>query len=402
MTDSRAREPISNSASSQKGLWIIILFGAVFFFVGLGVILGVFFPKLAEYWSSRDWTRTECFIEESEVRSRQSDDGTKHRAYIKYSYYFNGREYTSDRYSFFNHSSSDYDSKASLVERYPVESSAWCYVNPDDPHQSVMVRELTFEFLFVVIPLFFMVFGAGLVYTAIKKRWGNGKGRPVRELQGMEFRDPLTPGLPAPTVQGSAIHLTPRQSRLGALGFMLFFAIFWNGIVSVFLLEAVSSWRSGNPDYFLTLFILPFVAVGIGVLFVVVKQILALFNPSVTVRLYQNRPTPGETVDIQWEMRGRVRMIRELAVVVEGREVAEYIQGTSAYTDTHVFYSNTISRASHSSVMRMGHASFSIPPDTMHTFVADHNQVMWVLVFKGVIDWRPDLNDEFEIPVYPQ
>ncbi len=66
---------------------------------------------------------------------------------------------------------------------------------------------------------------------------------------------------------------------MGKLIGMILIAAFWNGIVSVFLWQIVLSFRRGDPEWFLCLFMTPFVLVGLGLMAGVVYFLLALANP---------------------------------------------------------------------------------------------------------------------------
>jgi hypothetical protein len=66
---------------------------------------------------------------------------------------------------------------------------------------------------------------------------------------------------------------------LGAFFGLTLVALFWNGIVSVFLWQVVASWRQGQPNGCLTAFLIPFVLVGLGLIYAVGRQFLVLFNP---------------------------------------------------------------------------------------------------------------------------
>ena len=53
---------------------------------------------------------------------------------------------------------------------------------------------------------------------------------------------------------------------LGSLGICLF----WNGIVSVFVVKIIMDWRGGNGNWFETLFLTPFVLIGLVILAILV------------------------------------------------------------------------------------------------------------------------------------
>ena len=55
----------------------------------------------------------------------------------------------------------------------------------------------------------------------------------------------------------------------GRLGCSIVVALFWNGIVSIFLVQMISGWIEGKPDGCMTLFIIPFELVGLGLIVLV-------------------------------------------------------------------------------------------------------------------------------------
>ena len=45
--------------------------------------------------------------------------------------------------------------------------------------------------------------------------------------------------------------------------------------------------------------------------------------------------------------------------------------------------------------------SFTVPPDTMHSFAARHNKVVWQLKVQGEIPRWPDVDESFDFEVLP-
>jgi hypothetical protein len=41
-------------------------------------------------------------------------------------------------------------------------------------------------------------------------------------------------------------------------------AVIWNGIVSIFVYQAIDGWQSGRGSWFMTLFMVLFVLIGLG------------------------------------------------------------------------------------------------------------------------------------------
>ena len=48
-----------------------------------------------------------------------------------------------------------------------------------------------------------------------------------------------------------------------------------------------------------------------------------------------------------------------------------------------------------------GFAVWQLPLQVMHTFQADRNRILWRLRVHGSIAFWPDIEDEYEITIYP-
>jgi hypothetical protein len=51
--------------------------------------------------------------------------------------------------------------------------------------------------------------------------------------------------------------------------------------------------------------------------------------------------------------------------------------------------------------IRTGQAGVVIPEDAMHSFEAKDNKIIWQIVIRGVVDFWPDIKNEFKIAVVP-
>jgi hypothetical protein len=202
-------------------------------------------------------------------------------------------------------------------------------------------------------------------------------------------------------VSDGAVVLQATKSRVWQLVGGLLFAGFWNGIISVFVWQAVKSFQKGRPDWFLAVFLIPFVAIGLGTLGFVGYSLLRLFTPGVTLRLSRRAIPLGESAELEWELGGRAAGVRVLRVWLEGREEATYARGTSTSTDKATFAEIEIAAANGTVDIRTGRARVAIPADTMHSFQSNNNKIVWVLRIKGEICNWPDVSEEFPITVLP-
>ena len=198
------------------------------------------------------------------------------------------------------------------------------------------------------------------------------------------------------------VALEPGTPAVAKVIFALVFAGFWNGIVSVFLIDVIRSFRDGSPDWGGAAFMTPFVAVGLGAIGFFVYFLLAMFNPRPFLSVSANPVALDETLDVEWTTTGSVERIKSYRITLEGREAATYTHGTTTSTDTETFAVLEVAKGAGGSGFREGSAKISFPAKAMHSFSASHNKIAWVLRVKGDIPFWPDVNEEFEIQVDPR
>jgi hypothetical protein len=371
----------------RKGRFFLGCFFTVFMLVGLGAALAFLWP-ITEILSARNWQATPCTIVESKVvEHRSSKGGSTYSVAISYRYEVDDRPYVSTRYKFMTGSSSGQEGKQAVVDRFRPGTEAVCYVSRRDPSQAVIEPGFTADILFGLIPLIFAAIGGGgLIGMAVYR-----KKRPAAG----------TPGLPPP-VRTGPVTLNPAASPTGRLIFSLIFALIWNGIVSIFLVQVVTGWRSGHGDGCATVFLIPFLLVGLGVIVLAVYYFLALFNPRPTLKVSAGAAALGDSVDLDWETQGSVDRVKSFTITLEGREEATYRRGTSTSTDKSTFARIELVSSPRGKDLRRGKVKVAIPAGTMHTFRSRNNRILWSFHVKGDIPRWPDVNEEFAFEVLPQ
>lgn len=195
--------------------------------------------------------------------------------------------------------------------------------------------------------------------------------------------------------------LARRQTRVGSFIVSIFIALFWNGIVSVFLWQLISGSISGPMAIGLGLFLIPFVLVGLALLFAVGYTFLCLFNPTLEVTLDSQDIYLGDKITGRWRVTGGAARIKKLVVVVEGIEHVTYAQGTSTATDTSLFFHEVLYQATSPREIERGNFEIKIPETTMHSFEARHNKILWSLLVRGDIPRWPDVTESFELNISP-
>jgi len=397
-TSSLTQPAFSRTVSPRTRSFSLALFFSIFLVAGLAAFAFLVIRPMMKIQQSRHWLQLPCTILSSEVRPHHGDNGTTYSVDIFYQYFANGKEYKANRYSFLTGSSSGYDGKAAVVARYRPGTKALCFVNPADPTEAVLVRRVTPEMWFGLLPTIFAVVGVcGLVYCVRQSRLGKNSSItaiPAGFMAGAQ--SPPTSDLGGPIELKARI--SPRMKLVGGL----IVALFWNGIVSVFVVHLINGWKHGRGEWFSTIFMIPFVLIGLGLVGFVVYSLVGLFSPRVKLTVSSASALPGARIQFNWTLEGKVQRVSRLQIYFEGREEATYKRGTDTSTDKAVFATIPIVDIQENFRVGSGNAELQVPACAIHSFSSEHNKIIWSLFVKADVTHMPDVKDEFELFVLPQ
>jgi len=224
---------------------VFILLGGM----GLACLLGPIF-RIVE---ARGRPETPCTVLVSRVRPHGGEQ-TAYSPFVFYRYRVGGKEYKSSRYKFSETARSEYRDSKEVVDRLPPGTETVCYVNPEDPFEAVIERGMTFGDTLAasIVLLFFVVGIGGLFFT-------------LRSL--LRRRDARAPS-----------PLSPRAGRVYEFLTVTGLALLWNGFLFVFVRDAVKGWAAGEPDVLFTIFLVPFVLLGVSLLVAVLYMFLRIFR----------------------------------------------------------------------------------------------------------------------------
>ncbi len=358
------------------------LFFTIFLIVGLLVTYFWSFKMVRLVQEAQHWEETPCVVISSRVQSHDGDEGTTYSVDILYEYRVNGRAYRSNRFNFIGGSSSGYEGKAEVVKKHPPGHRTVCYVNPADPTAATLDRRMRPGMLLGLLPLVFVFIGAGGLVWTIRQRNAN-----------------KTDAVGVPLASGHArgpVELRAKNRPLSRLILIVLAALFWNGIVSVFVAEVVRSWQRGRPEYFLTVFMIPFVAIGLFLIGAIFYALLGLFNPRPRLTLSSERIPLGGSVLLEWEFSGNVQAIRELSIALEGST-----QRTEEDSKEKVFVVLPVAQTTHWAEIQRGRATLMMPADTQHSFLGPEHKVCWTLKLKAPIRFCPAVKEEYNVIVTP-
>ena len=224
---------------NKSGRGCAIIFGLVFMSAGCAMCFFMIVRPLYLVSTSGDWVETPCTIVSSQVKRHSDSDGTTYSIDITYQYEIRQQNFTNDRYDFMGQfSSSGRQSKQDVVDQYPKGSKQVCFVDPDAPDSAVLSRDRPGSIWWGLMSVPFILFGGLIALFA-------GRKAPRRNLSedsaisvsGMSRKSRTAMRLfEGEKVRGNEpVELKPTTGPMGKFLGALFVAMFWNGIVSVFV-----------------------------------------------------------------------------------------------------------------------------------------------------------------------
>jgi hypothetical protein len=412
------------TGSRQFGRVGELLFSAVLLLIGaIGAGVVVCTVVVPEWRANHEFVPHLCKVLDKRLGEQEGTDGKLYRPEIQIEYEVDGASYRTWTYDIRHLYSAGKDSALAALADFataPQQGQQPCWYDPLDPSVAVVVRGYSWWMwpVSLVWGGFLLSGAAGLIYTWL--HWGKSAERRaaleqrVREGEiflgnGRAKRDfPYVPdGADITNSPGTRLKFrlpigtSPAWLMFSALGL----CIVWNGIVVVWAALAVSSFRGGQPDWPLTLFLIPFAAVGIGLLAWFIRQLLITTGIGPTHAEISDHPlVPGGDYRLFISQPGRLKF-NSLSVALICEEEATFRQGTNTRTEScEVFRQELVRRESFEvqpGTPWEADIAFTAPPQAMHSFKAAHNAVTWKIVVHGDVAGWPDYTRTFPIIVRP-
>ncbi|MDO3381904.1 DUF3592 domain-containing protein [Gilvimarinus algae] len=249
-----------------KERWLLLLFGLPFAAVGIGFALFGVIPQLKDWQSMQRWEEVPAEIEQVELKSHRSDGSTTYEVIARYRYDYSGRPYQGQRVGVASGADNIGDFQQNLYDRLRAAKDKArpvpAYVNPEQPAEAVLNRELRgelviFKLVFVVV---FGLVGLGIWAYALLARPDKAAGVAEADAQVKPW---LTRNDWAPVISSDG-----KVVMYAAWGI----TIFWNAIAIPAAVGAVGEALGGNHAAYIALI---FPAVGMGLLAWAVKATLA-------------------------------------------------------------------------------------------------------------------------------
>jgi hypothetical protein len=306
-----------------------------------------------------------------------------------------------------------------------VDGQYPCWYDPADPDVVVLSQGYTWWlWLTLSVPIsFLLIGGGGLIYTVLSLGKSTERQAATAKPNGPSGRPRKTgsPDTTFPHVPSAgeitdspgtelAFRLPMAGGPAWTLGLWLSACLLWNGIVSGFAVVALHSLWEGAPDWVLIGFLIPFLAVGVGLIVVFVRQLVLATAVGPTLLEISDQPLrPGRACDVLLWQTGRMRL-NWLEVLLACDEEATFRHGTNTRNESHRAYQQSVFRrddpadGARLDVQRepfTARFAAEVPAGAMHSFKSEHNEVNWKFIVRGEVPGWPGFERSFPVIVCP-
>ena len=411
------RRGSSEQGSKKMGCLLTLVFGVGFSAAGITAFIFLTVKPLYGVYRAQEWDPVTCTILRSKVETHRDSDGDTYSIQISYRYTYKGQQYNSERYRFSpGGSSSGYAGKKEVVDAHPPGSQHTCYVNPEQPDEAVIERDLSWAHLWGLFPLPFMAVGFGFLYAGLTGKlnnigsssasnWRPGKGKKPNQPDDAYATSPFMPD----NDDTGWVTLDPSKSRRNTFIGLTIFGLIWNIVIWVIAYDNVIAFVTGRGFSFELGFMSIFLLIGLGVAIAAVRALMVVFAPAVILELSRRAIPLGGSAEIRWHIAGRRGRVDAVEIKLVGEEKATYRRGADTVTDTETFMEQVLlgedperSGLAHMPMMHeKGELVLTIPLDAMHSFAANNNEIVWRLEVKAHVPNWPDPKDKYDLTVLP-
>jgi len=255
-----------NNRSATIGVVFLCLFALPF--AGVGVVMGWLLLSSLWTWNAmQSWREVPAIIHEARLDESRSDDSTTYRVEAAYTYEYGGRTFSGDRVSMYSGSDNigafHENAHRELSEHQTSGEPFRCYVNPRNPGEAVLYRDLRPEML-GFYGLFVLLFGGAGFGMMIVTVFVRGK---MRTTSALRAEYPGQPWCWREDWRAGVI----KSSNKGEMLASVVFAVVWNAVSSPVLFIVPEEAANGNP---LILLALLFPLIGLGLIAWAVRNVV--------------------------------------------------------------------------------------------------------------------------------
>ena len=380
-------------------------FGVAMLLLGLAFIVGCLYgvfgyalPAIERVHDAEAWAPNECRITSAWVRSDFGENAT-YKPQVTYTWEVDGTTYSGTRFSFIDFSPSEREGQR-IVTELKRQGRVPCFVNPDDPEDAVLFRDLTPPVSFWLTTT--AGFGMSLFMFVIGVRSSMGTKETLQlALTEAAANRSMVPTPEPPWDGGGAerievFTLTDAEPPSRSLPKMAGIAVGWNLVVGpvVYLEAAAGSWCN------VTL-LLPLVAVGVYAVREVARLLLSTFNAKAELVLSHHPVVLGEPVGLLWRLKGRTGQLDSLTIKLLCEQRVRYHDGDAAQVHTTVLHQEDLRAHEAMDSKTSGEATFEVPTRLSRSWDDGKTEVRWSIVVEGDVASWPDIAARFPVTVVP-
>ncbi|MBX7257431.1 MAG: DUF3592 domain-containing protein [Candidatus Hydrogenedentes bacterium] len=388
------------SFGSGKGsAGCLALFGLPF--AGVGVVMAwVMLSTVVTWQSMRSWVEVPAKIEAAELEEDSGSDSTTYRCTARYSYEYGGRGFIGTRVAIGSGSdnigSYQQDVYSKLVQYRDSGQDFRCFVNPNEPSEAILFRDLRWGML-LFHSVFVVAFGGvgwGLIFGAF---WSM---RRMRESNRLRNEHPESPWQWNPDWATGVIRSQNMTQMVAAVAF----ATLWNVITVPISVIVVSQALEPNSER-AALLVLIFPAVGLGLAYWAIYTVLQWRKYGSSIfRMAENPGVIGGKLSGVVEVGRKVRPDDGFHVTLNCINRVTTGSGKNRSTREHILWQNDRVMARELTERDPTRTSipvaFGIPYTCRETDGSDSdNQILWRLEVKAATP-GVDYGVRFEVPVF--
>lgn len=416
------------TGSQQTGSIGLALFMAVLFAGGWALALFMVRTQIVPEWrANRHFRPSTCTVLGKRLGENQHEGTKLFRPEIHIRYEVDEQPHETWTYNMSQVQGNGYSSgqeyQQAILDRFTIGQQYPCWYDPDNHDVAVVFRSRAWvAWSMLVLPVSFIIIGgSGLGYAWVN--WGTSTERRAAMTQQAEQAvqldrfDPSVvaaveyPFVPAETDMNNspgvklAYRLPVRGSTVGAMVALVSGTVLWNLVGMVFLLIAINGFRHGEREWFLALFLLPYLTAGGWLVRYTFRRMSAYVGLGTTLLEISDHPLyPGRNYQINLSQSGWLD-VHTLQIKLVCEERATFQQGTNTRTDYRRVHEQTILSAQDLMIRPESlyevDSPLEVPAQAMHSFKGRHNEVSWRLAVRGEILGRPGFEREFPLVVRP-
>lgn len=151
---------------------VILVVGLGFSTVGFGLLGGLTFPLVRDYFAMKEWQPVPAKVVWSRVVTGRSGKSDSSKPDVFYQYMAGGEKRFSNHFTLVPVSTNLTSGTRNTVKEYTAGKSIVCYMNPEKPWQAIVQRGLRWSCLFALFPVPFAVLGSYMVRYGLRKNLG--------------------------------------------------------------------------------------------------------------------------------------------------------------------------------------------------------------------------------------